>query len=631
MILFALLCFRYNIRLSNQYASTLPTFFHFFKNGNFTMISTRKDNAINYIICNQKEYQIFQEDPDHSGSYCYDSGFSIDDFQEGEVDKKGAYQFIFYQKSDLKYSQRSRPLFFYNFTKKSTVYPPTAVQSNDTEEKRSEVLLILRNPYSYLDSNVYFCLITKPIFAILSGLIFLFWIVNWFTNFSKSITIHEFITFQIILSLLYFIIQSCELGKRNKSDFFTALTPFRIVFLFLSQFILFTTILIIAKGWFVVYQSIGFKTICMSFLLSFLLVSPQIFFITNFVNKSMGSSLIILTPGSHCYSDGFQSPNPNSLSRRLNNLDTTNCYDFNFYTNKTWVNFVMIGLELIGSILFYIDLIISIDESSTYIIAHLIVISESGIDPKTTPIYKKYVIYKLLSWGILIFLFFQMLIILITQFFEDDVPFYIQQLLFDLTNIFALIGMVIILRLNKKNSRGFMRLPYSTDQDISLLIDDTTIDQIDLNNVKNRNYQQPSFDNVLLDTVDLSREIEGETPESNKTNNKLARRVVSREEVWKFETKKLGHKENENDGSDKLMVNLQNDRNVNDNVVESTNVQNNRKVKWEEWMTLPPQPLLTGETKSRRRKKIKTTENEEHQISSGNDIDNEIDAHKINV
>lgn len=724
MLFLFYLFYRSIVKLKKEYVSNLPTFFHFDTNGNYYLISVNKNIIINYIICTQDEYKLFQKDHDHDVSYCYDHESKIDDFDKGEIFKKGAYQFVFFfnynnnyqlsssnnyanssiiemkvnQDSNYKYSNeikynnnhnieniknfrqidnnRARIskdyssffirkfkniifnntkniIFNNNYKKINRTLNYSMIVNNritdDTNEK-NEIIVIFKNPKTNLDLHVYPCLITKPIFASISLLVLLLWIINWILNFTKTCTIHIFLTIIIVDSLIYFFLQSKELYFRNHSDLFTPLMPLRITFLFIFQVLFFSTILMLAKGWFIVHKSLGKLKIFCCFIYSALLALPQLIYQTNFVNKALGASLFKTKAKTLCpdkeISDDIETDSHNNFIdlflRLVGNYfhyqKTNECSDISLWTSKTSWNIAFIVIGFIGVIFYYRDLIISIEESSEYVIAHLMVISESGIDPYTTPVMEKYIIYKYLSWGILIYLAAQLIVMLITQFCQNYVSFWVQQLLYDIVNTFGIIGTSIVLKLNKRRLNGFMELPSSSDdnENDNEIETETGNDNTAVNNDVSQNVFRPkNNDNMLyssdnnnsnvIDNVDNIKDSQSASLEanlivdnnnsnnnSNNSNNcisnngndndnihingdtvyhhapvRMNKRVVSREEIKKF-----------NDSINHRNSLMDDNNNVELNDLENPDDRSTRMVKWEEWMSLPPQPIVSQEKRA---------------------------------
>ncbi|OHT12051.1 hypothetical protein TRFO_18243 [Tritrichomonas foetus] len=397
MTLLFILCYRVVVRLKTVYVSSLPDFFHFQANGNY-FFQTNENTKINFLVCTKEEYKQFQKKPD--SSICSESGVIYDGTKSGEILESGTYQILFYMSNGYQ----------------NTLY--------------EEVNVTLKNPKSFLDANVQPCLISKPLFGTLAFISLAVWAINWCCNFSLSFTIHEYITILFIDTIIYQFVYFSELIKKNKSDDFTILTPIRMILIFSFQLILFSTILMAAKGWCIVHRTIGKLKIAYCFLVASLLTLPQ----------------CLLT--------------------------------FGDYGNWDYI-IIMVGLA--GVTFFYRDLIVSIDDSSTHVVAHLVVISESGIDPSTTPVMEKFMIFKALSWGILLYLVAQLVAYFFMQFLET--PYYIAQIFSDTVNLCALIGAGYLFRLTRERITGFVILSTEEESPISSRI--VSIDEIRDFNMQN--------------------------------------------------------------------------------------------------------------------------------------------------
>ena len=368
MIFLLFLFYQTTVHLKKGSISSLPDYFHFQANGTYSL-STRSQNiSVDYLICTKEQYKKFKNSPEKA--QCYETGLIQNGKETGNIFDDGVYQFIFYF-DDLQ-------------------------KADDADIKIS-----LKNPHSFLDKDVQPDLYMKQLFIALSIIGFSFWLMNWSNHYIPSFTIHEYITIMYFAFLSYLIISFFDLQKKNKSDDYSYFKPFKIAISFFFQLMIFSIILMAAKGWCIVYKSIGKMCIIQCFFVSYLFVFPQ--------------------------------------------------FLLSFYLSAG-INYFIIILAFLGILYFYYELITSIDLNSKKLMSYFDIIKESGIDPSTTPIMENIKLYKFLSYGILIFLFFQLIIYHGAHF--QHMPFYILQTISDINYfIFMLIsGYIFKLRSQNKDN-----------------------------------------------------------------------------------------------------------------------------------------------------------------------------------
>jgi multisubunit Na+/H+ antiporter MnhE subunit len=273
-----------------------------------------------------------------------------------------------------------------------------AIQVHDTQ-----AIVTLRNPSSFLDANVQPCLISRPIVAIVYAGLFLGWTINWLRNFSFTLTLHTFITVTFGMALLSTVLSALELKHFNLSDEETPLTIVSSIVVFFSETVFFWTTLMAAKGWSLVKESLERKEVIVSFVFSLILTIP----LTCIDNLHVGFG-----------------------------------------------DYVILLFAMFGLIMYYRSILQSIDSSSAYVLAHLLVIAESGIDPRTTPIWQKYRMFRGLLWGILGFFCIHTLATALTKF--TSCPYFVNQLMRDLASCALMGAAAVLFRLRKGTRHGYM-------------------------------------------------------------------------------------------------------------------------------------------------------------------------------
>lgn len=380
--------YRLKIKLHSREISTLPNYFHFKSGGNYSVeinpnIPVRNPMSYDFFVCTKRQFLSFMISSERSICSIFSKVLIYPNSTIGRttglISNSDAYQFLFYP-------------------------------SNYNEQ--GEITLVLKNPGSYLDSQMEPCLYSEPIFSLTVLIILIFWIINWVQNIIHSgsqyqfaFTLHEFITITYIVSLIYSICQVFELWTLHKKDCTTLLSEFSILLRFLQYWALFASMLLASKGWCIVHESISlcsvFYCIFSSLLLSFPLIIMEYFIVGNW-------SYLVLVCG------------------------------------------------MIGILIYYRLMVTSIRDATLYVIAHLAVIKEQGIDPKTTPVYSKYKIFRGISWGVVSYFLITFLVSSISSF--ADIPYYVEDIVQDAITLLLLGAAAYIFRLRRDMRRGYMMI-----------------------------------------------------------------------------------------------------------------------------------------------------------------------------
>ena len=266
---------------------------------------------------------------------------------------------------------------------------------------------IYRNlPDSYMDSRWFGIINSKIAVVVILAVIMILWLINWFMHFKIQIWIHYCLTAVFISNLIYQIIRFSELVKLDKADTATGLSIFRVIIFLISEIIFYATILFLAKGWCIVRDSISVKEIILC------LIYSTLFMIFRSVSE--------------------------------------------YVLTGTWAIVVLI-CALISLILFIRELMVSLNYAHMLIFAHLLSISNAGYDAKTTPIYKKYVLYQSFQFAFLGALVLLLIYLIVAIFVE--VPFYIQETIEDIIEILFLGVLAFLFQLRGTNRTNYTLMP----------------------------------------------------------------------------------------------------------------------------------------------------------------------------
>lgn len=298
----------------------------------------------------------------------------------GNVKEKGIYNFFLYSCGDSKYTMRFS--------------------------------IELSNPNSKLDTREYPSKIEDPIALAVFVILLILWVINWSMNCRLRIFLHYLLTAVFILAALAVISRYIVLLYSDKNHKNRSIESLFIVFDVFYMFCLFVFVLLAAKGWCIVRESIKFTELLIAIIctLAFLILQT----ISNYV--SFGK------------------------------------YDF-----------IVIILMLIALIVYVQQLISAINSATLHIRAHLLAITNVGIDARTTPIWQKFLMYQMLQWTIIVFCLILIVRIIIIYFLEDLI--WLPVFLSDVQNIVMLILLGINFRLRGPDaSNGYAMIE---DQEMS--------------------------------------------------------------------------------------------------------------------------------------------------------------------
>lgn len=198
------------------------------------------------------------------------------------------------------------------------------------------------NPNSLLDSRYKNLSIWIPVSLSLFFLIFAYWTINWFRHFTVQIGLHYIVTITIFLNFFFRLVQNVEYNFQNIYDSTPIISIISFIFRALSQSSKFFLLLLAAKGWCILKDSIQISQLLLSLITSVGFVAFEILI----YYVELGS----------------------------------------------WVLLVLF-LEIVCFVFYVHDLISSLDEANVQINTHLLSIDQRGIDSATTPVFQKHLMF----------------------------------------------------------------------------------------------------------------------------------------------------------------------------------------------------------------------------------------------
>ena len=348
---------------------------------------------------------------------------------------------------------------------KSGYYQPAIIVCNDNfSQYELDVRFI--NPSSHLDSRKIPCLYSRPITLLFLTLLIIFWLYNWFSNFTLNNPLHLYLTITFIITFLYFLIDTLNLFHQHYSDDPTILNDISISLRFFEELLILTAMMMAAKGWCIIFEHVAWIDVVTSVIYSVLFSLP-----------------ILL----------------------LDNIST-----------NVFVLFALFIIGFFGCFTYYNELISNIEEANSVVAAHLLIISQDGIDPETTPIYKKFQIFKTITdavvWYFTIMMFRTILFELL------NIPDFIMTIIYDIATIALLITTAYAFKLKKSLRNGYIMVGENTDS-VEFTLDD--IERLNEDNEIQRNATTPWHEGMPLPSQPrINRHFQANIPCVDSSSNK---------------------------------------------------------------------------------------------------------------
>lgn len=273
----------------------------------------------------------------------------------------------------------------------------------------------LKNENTYLDYRKKNLLVIIPLFSALFGAITVVWFINWIMNIKAKITIHYLFTACITLCFISSIVKCYCLYYEKEHHPSTGIYALECTFRILYLASLFFAIIIASKGWCIIKPTIKLKE----------LIFPLIYIIFMLVFQE-----IIL------------------------NIDSGN-----------W-DILFLFILVIALVLYVRDLINSINKSSLRVLAHCLSIANKGIDPKSTPIWRKRMMLNNLRTSFCVYCF--LLIIRFIFIFFLDYLLWVDEFMSIVTDFAMIIIIAFTFYLRKENTEGYTMIMEGDENEFTL-------------------------------------------------------------------------------------------------------------------------------------------------------------------
>lgn len=307
--------------------------------------------------------------------------------------------------------------------KKDMYYTILSTCNNDLKYSFQIEYLNLKSCLSYDEKP---CLISMPIVAGIITVFYIVWLVNWFMYFSLKNSLHLYFTIGLTLTTIHYLIFVFEERNRDISDDPSSIYIARKVFRVLHETVLLSAMLMASEGWCIVRKTI---TAC------------------GMVGNFVISSFVTVTLAVNDFAD----------------LGTLGTLITLFFT------FVVLAV-------FIIYMLHNIKKARQSVDAHLYVIAEEGINPETTPVYRKLFILRIVVLSVLGY--FIALFMRSAFSFFWPLPVWILQLIYDVVTTTFIAVIAFVFRMRKESSKGYISIGEDEEQE-PRVFDNDDIQSID--------------------------------------------------------------------------------------------------------------------------------------------------------
>lgn len=332
---------------------------------------------------------------------------------------------------------------------KSGAYQILVLSSGNSAE--SSITISLQNKKSYLDLYAQPCLYLEPIFLSIFCLLMVYWAINSIiynlhnfslcqTNFHRDLTkSYLLIIITSSLKITYLWIQHKYNKTKPYDNLLTLSSLFEYLFIFYS-------LSMSACGLSIVNDSISLSIKIINLFISFILSVPLI-------------NLIYMESSIYTY------------------FSYVECFVF--------------------TILFYFIFRNLIEKTSKVLIAHLYVIGEEGIQPLTTPIYDKFLLFRKISLFLKVFFWLFIIINIVIIFCS---LYFLNLILFNLILLLYSIYLGYFYRYQNGIKKGYMKIndiDYSAQPKhiLKSTVDQINVHNFEINSNSLNNDQSDDFDN----------------------------------------------------------------------------------------------------------------------------------------
>lgn len=281
------------------------------------------------------------------------------------------------------------------YISESGIYTQGIINCNDPEIEQIHTQLTIKqffvNPSTHFDLRWNGIIKTKKIIVTIYMSLLLIWIIFYIYKFKLKHAFHHCMTISFISATLYQIVLLMEFQKLEITDDNSQLTILRIILGVFNMGLASTIITLSAKGWCIIRSNLPVLDVVLAQIYSLVFISN----ITIMQNVNLGT-----------------------------------------------FELTMFMFSCLAFVLYLREIIFSINDTSLQITAHLLAISNAGIDPESTPIYRQKYMYISLHVLVIFFTIVMLLKFIINIFVS--ISFWTDELVNDIMKILSYISYGVI-------------------------------------------------------------------------------------------------------------------------------------------------------------------------------------------
>ncbi|KAK8871034.1 hypothetical protein M9Y10_008947 [Tritrichomonas musculus] len=301
----------------------------------------------------------------------------------------------------------------------------TLIISCKSQASQYTVDVSFSNGDSLLDSRRLPSFISIPIELCITFVCFMPWLLNQYKYRSFRHSLHNLISLGMIFTFLNLYLCYLVLWNDSIHDRKNFVHYFEITTRVLSSILILSAIILATKGWFIVFQDLKSKDV------TDVITFCSIYFIL----------------------------------RSLSSTNSTTVFDI--------ILFVLTSILLI---FLFSSLIFGIQFVDRHIIAHMYVIQRAGINPITTPIYKKHIIYTLFKHILVIY--FSYCIAIMSLELADVLNFWVKDMLNVIEHVGILVALSVLFCVRKVDCDLYSKID---DSESAKAVSSQTLDDFEIN------------------------------------------------------------------------------------------------------------------------------------------------------
>lgn len=282
----------------------------------------------------------------------------------------------------------------------------TACSESESDYVSYTLDIKFKNPNTLLSLDEYPMVYGTPIVTALIGVFLILWFVNWFMNFSLENKLHLLFSIAYVITFVYYIVCCLKVNYEHKSDDPSNLPMAMKVMRVIQETFLLSVMTLAAEGWYIIRPTIKWYNALICVVLSIAVCVPAA--VLEWADLSL------------------------------------------------WGGLVCIFVFAVTGVLFYLNMLRHVRRARKEVMAHLVVIQEQGINPTTTPVYKKYSMFK--SLAVVVLSYFLLLFTRSIVLSAWTLPEWIVELTYYIILSALMIVVGFFFKMKKETKRGYFMI-----------------------------------------------------------------------------------------------------------------------------------------------------------------------------